>query len=80
MANLGSALTVDWFKKVSKLGAKRSVAALGKAGVDVIQEAFATGGFGLWAPLKPRTVQRKGSDRILIEHGELREAVTSKVE
>jgi len=79
MSHLGPSLTVDWFKKFATTGAKRTVAALGKFGAEVIDEAFATGGFGVWAPLKPRTVQRKGSDRILIEHGELREAITFKV-
>lgn len=79
MTHLGPSLTVDWFSRIARLGAKRTVASLGRAGVDIIQEAFATGGFGTWAPLKPRTIQRKKSDRILIEHGEMRDAVTSKV-
>lgn len=43
---------------------------LGRAGVADVQERFATGGYGTWAPLSPATVRRKGgSTVILIETG-----------
>lgn len=45
----------------------------------VIQEAFATGGFGQWEGLKSRTIKKKGSSSPLIDTGELRRSVSSKV-
>lgn len=47
---------------------------------EVIQEAFATRGFGNWAPNAPYTIARKGSDSPLIDTGELRRSITSKAE
>ena len=44
-----------------------------------IQEAFATGGFGTWRPLSPVTIEKKGSDAILIDTGALRQSIASKV-
>lgn len=44
-----------------------------------VKEAFETGGNGKWAPLKEETIERKGSDTILVDEGDLRDAVTSKV-
>lgn len=52
---------------------------IGIAGETAIQEAFETGGFGMWKPLSPVTIDAKGSDSILIDTGELRKAQTSKV-
>lgn len=47
---------------------------------EVIQEAFATRGFGNWAPNAPYTIEKKGSDSPLIDTGELRRSITSKAE
>jgi hypothetical protein len=52
---------------------------LGAAAERVIQQGFDTGGFGHWAKLKPRTIQRKGSSAILIDTAQLRKAVSSRV-
>lgn len=52
---------------------------LGIIGENVVQEAFKTGGFGTWAKLSPITIARKGSDKILIDTGQLRKAITSRV-
>lgn len=52
---------------------------LGLAGENAIQEAFETGGFGTWPDIEQATKDRKGSDSILIDQGDLRKAVTSKV-
>ena len=45
----------------------------------VINDAFASGGFGEWAPLKPMTIMRKGSDKILIDTGDLRRSISYEV-
>lgn len=47
---------------------------------EVIQEAFATRGFGNWAPNAPSTIEQKGSSSPLIDTGQLRRSITSKVE
>lgn len=46
---------------------------------DSILDAFKSGGFGTWKPLKPSTIKRKGSSAILIDTGQLRRAVASQV-
>jgi len=45
-----------------------------------IQEAFATRGFGLWAPLSRMTISRKGHDMILRQTGQLARSISSRVE
>lgn len=40
------------------------------------EAAFATGGFGTWAPLSPQRVSEKGSSRILIDTGGLLDSLT----
>lgn len=45
----------------------------------VIDDAFASGGFGEWKPLQPETIRRKGSDKILIDTGDLRRSITYEV-
>jgi hypothetical protein len=47
---------------------------MGATAVGFIDEAFATGGFGLWAPNAPSTIRQKGSSAPLIDEGELRKA------
>ena len=47
---------------------------------ETIQDAFATHGFGTWAPNAPYTVKMKKSDSPLIDTGQLRRAITSTVE
>jgi len=44
----------------------------------VIKEAFEDGGHGTWEALKEATIERKGSDTILVDEGDLRDAVTSR--
>ena len=52
---------------------------IGLAGEQVIDNAFATGGFGSWKPLSPITIANKGSNAILIDTGQLRRSITSLV-
>jgi hypothetical protein len=58
---------------------KKMFALLGLKGLDICDQAFMTGGFGKWAPLKPMTIKRKGSSAILINEGELRKSLDSDV-
>jgi hypothetical protein len=56
---------------------------LGIAAEKFIQEAFVTRGFGTWPPDKDATVRRKGNkkgeDSPLIDTGQLRRSITSRV-
>lgn len=52
---------------------------LGLKAENVIDDAFDTKGFGQWASNKPATIKRKGSDAPLIDLGELRRSITSRV-
>ena len=52
---------------------------IGIAGEARIQEAFETAGFGTWDPNAESTIRQKGSDSPLIDQGDLRAAITSKV-
>lgn len=46
---------------------------------EAIQDAFDSGGFGTWPDIQQATKDRKDSDAILIDQGNLRKAITSKV-
>ena len=64
---MGEGKTVEFATKV------------GLVAEEVIQEAFATQGFGTWPANADMTVQLKGSDSPLIDTGQLRRSITSKV-
>ena len=66
------------FDKVG--GAERSAAILGVYAEAIVQEGFATGGYGRWKPLSPKTVAIKGNSQILIDTSQLRKSIISKVE
>lgn len=57
----------------------KAYAILGIAAEKVIQEGFASGGYGNWPKLRPITIALKGSSAILIDSGQLRKSITSKV-
>lgn len=77
---MGKVLKFDWLRRARMSGAKSAVKLLGVMGEETVQEAFATGGFGQWAPLKKETIRRKGgSTRILIDSAQLRKAISSRV-
>lgn len=59
------------YKKVYQL--------MGVKAEEIIQGAFASGGYGQWAALDPKTIAKKGSASILIDLSELRSSVTSDV-
>ena len=52
---------------------------LGIAGEAVVQEAFGSAGFGQWKANSASTIKSKGSSSPLIDTGELRGSVMSKV-
>lgn len=52
---------------------------VGHAAENVVQQAFASRGFGNWTPLKQATIDRKGSDAPLIDTAQLRRSVASRV-
>ncbi|MGH9678182.1 MAG: hypothetical protein ACRD36_13845, partial [Candidatus Acidiferrum sp.] len=52
---------------------------LGVHAEAIVQEAFATGGFGHWPALQPSTIAAKGSSAILIDTKKLRQSITSDV-
>lgn len=52
---------------------------VGLVAEEVIQEAFSTNGFGQWKPNAELTVQLKGSSSPLIDTGQLRRSISSKV-
>lgn len=49
---------------------------LGDLLVDYETDVFATSGHGTWAPLDPATIAGKGSNRPLVDTGELLKALT----
>ena len=53
---------------------------IGVAGLEQIQEAFETQGFGEWQPNAPATIAKKGSEDPLIDIGALKKRVTFEVE
>ena len=69
----------QWIQTLIKQGPAYVMGSLGLAGEHAVQEAFATKGFGKWKPNAPLTVILKGSARPLIDHGELRQAISSEV-
>lgn len=69
------------FQKVID-GAQTTTAALGRIGVgavDIVKQAFRTGGFGNWKKLKQETIDRKGFSDILEDSRVMRNSVTSVV-
>lgn len=53
---------------------------LGILAEGIVKEAFGTGGYGLWQPLTQTTINKKGSSSILIDSGQLRKSITSRVD
>lgn len=72
---------LDIYEKCLKKGSmKQWFEAVGFAAEKIIDDAFATGGFGSWARLSPVTVAMKGGRlQILVDTGQLRSSITSAV-
>lgn len=65
--------------KFDKQDFKGFLQLLGIVGVEIVQKAFETRGFGQWAPNAPYTVERKGSNQPLIDTGQLRRSIMNDV-
>ena len=52
---------------------------LGLLGHAIVDEAFATRGYGQWPQLSSLTIELKKSDAILIESGQLRNSITYRI-
>lgn len=52
---------------------------LGVVAEKIVDDGFATGGFGQWPALAQSTIESKGSSAILIDTGELRRSISSDV-
>lgn len=52
---------------------------LGAAGETIVLQAFSTRGFGRWKVNSPATIARKGSDKPLIDTGQLRASISYRV-
>lgn len=52
---------------------------LGVIGRKIVLDAFASGGFGQWAPLAPYTIAHKKVAQILVETQDLRNSITFEV-
>lgn len=69
------------FEKALKSGKGEEFARkVGFVAEETIQEAFSTQGFGQWEPNAPLTIELKKSSSPLIDTGQLRRAITSRVE
>ena len=71
-------LTIDNLDK--KNGFTIALKKIGIYAENLIQQAFKTGGFGKWQALKQSTIDKKGSDKKLIDTRQLSRNITSKVE
>lgn len=76
----------EWQRVLVAKGILGTLELLGAKALDVIHQAFETGGFGSWAPLKAATIRRKrakgsaaGPTAILIDTAQLRQSVTAEV-
>lgn len=73
---LGSSAIQSMFEKKNIKGIFK---AMGIEGEGIVQDAFATRGFGRWKPNAPSTIAAKGSDSPLIDTAQLRRAISSDV-
>lgn len=83
IAEKSKEILADAFKGAPALMAEGKIrvilARLGIACEKAVQLAFASRGFGRWAPDKQETVRRKGSNMPLIDTAQLRRSVASQV-
>lgn len=66
-------------KAIQSADAEKFMQKVGFVAEEVIQEAFSTNGFGQWKPNAKLTIEKKKSDSPLIDTGQLRRSITSKV-
>jgi phage gpG-like protein len=77
---IDKAVTQSWKKIVEgKSPAIKEFGILGIIGQNISKDAFATGGFGKWEKLKPKTIKAKKSTDILLDSSKLVQSVTNWV-
>lgn len=64
---------------LTKSNIERTYKHMGIMAEKIVQNAFATRGFGRWPENSPRTIMRKKSDSPLIDTAQLRKSITSQV-
>lgn len=72
---LGDALT----QPQTGPGAGQFMDRIATAAKDLVDQAFATAGFGNWPPLSPVTIHNKGHATILRETDQMRNAIASRI-
>lgn len=68
-----------YYEMMTKGNLKKFYEAMGLEAEKIVNEAFTTSGYGTWAPNAPLTVKLKGSAMPLINTGQLRASISSKV-
>ncbi|MBD3283541.1 hypothetical protein GF396_04535 [Candidatus Pacearchaeota archaeon] len=67
------------FKDIDEKDLKKAFERIGLKCQNIVTEAFATGGFGLWEPLKEETIKKKGNDTILVDTALLKNTISYDV-
>lgn len=76
---INQATTGDTRKKLLSGDIKGALTNIGYIAEEIIDDAFKSSGFGAWPANSPITTAKKGSSKPLIDTGQLRRAITSKV-
>lgn len=66
----------SWWHLILNDSPEQFMEALGELGYSIVDEAFATRGYGQWPEITSLTAELKGSDAILIESGQLRDSIS----
>ena len=68
-----------WRGLILGKGLEHALDVLGIVGVNIVNGAFTSAGYGVWPPNAPYTIRKKKSDRPLIDKGFLRKSIDHKV-
>lgn len=68
-----------YYEQLKKGDLRKFYVAMGLEAEKIVDEAFSTSGYGTWAPNAPMTISKKGSSMPLIDTGQLRRSISSKV-
>jgi len=78
-AELRKVSLADWQRTLLTGGLVAVLRIIGQASLNIIKDAFHTGGWGRWAKLKWATIRRKGSSDVLIDTTQLERSITFAV-
>lgn len=65
-----------WVHAIKVGGIKALLQAIGQAALNVVHDAFHSGGFGRWAKLSAATIRRKKNSDILVETAQLQRSIS----